>query len=555
MFKYLLLLSMLIPFTAQAADSLCGDHDCEEDVCDRADVLFCDDFNTTNPLEITDHWEPHWCGTANPMYHQGGNCGGLVQGLGVGGTAAVEQVQFPNADYSLAINPINSIMNTKGPVYFRHYIKYATNYDHGVGCGALFKTGYFVTQSDASRIMLGHGPLYRLGGAYLGQPTSRGILGWDYKGHTGPDATYTSSGEPYAGAAAVPLRVGDTVIPIERDTWYSVEIMAHYTSATINTVKLWINGTLTLERNNFNDTYYDGSNFNNIWLDAWNGGGTGCQQNPEIQKQWRDNVVVATNYIGPINAVAPTLSVNLSASITAPCTVPCAGVTLTADPVLEGTGPDYKFEFDCDGNGTYEDTVPVEDDPPAVLSQSTDVGDCDAAYAVAGSYNARVKLTDCGNSGAATCVPVGNPAYGTTTVVVNGSQSSCPSEAPPSAAAITGFQLINATTEAVADASFVSGDTIDVSNIPCPNVQAVGNAYLNVAGAPGSVSVSIDGTAHCENEPPFSSGNDSSNNFNCDTIADNLGPHTVVATPYDAANCNASGGVGTAQTVEFTTVP
>ena len=89
------------------------------------------------------------------------------------------------------------------------------------------------------------------------------------------------------------------------DRWYAVEVMTHYTSANRNVTKLWVDGTLQMVRENFNDTAFNGTAFNGVKDTSWFGGIDSCAQNTQTQYVYRDNHVVSRSYIGPISGTRP----------------------------------------------------------------------------------------------------------------------------------------------------------------------------------------------------------------------------------------------------------
>ena len=78
---------------------------------------------------------------------------------------------------------------------------------------------------------------------------------------------------------------------------------------------------------------------------------------------------------------------------------PLTGVTCVLDPILEGTGPDYSAQLDCDNNGTIEATVNVDNDTSPVANITFPSTACNSAYASAGSYTAVARLNDKGDTG------------------------------------------------------------------------------------------------------------------------------------------------------------
>lgn len=248
-----------------------------------------------------------------------------------------------------------------------------------------------------------------------------GVYGFDYPGHT----------------VQLPNQPGDVPVLIHNDEWHSVEVELQYTSSSSNRVKLYVDGILSITR--INNTLWTGGGspiaFDRLRSDGWFGGGlAACGDFNHIQNFERDNLVVSKAYIGPIP-----LSVSLTSNVPVPAYAPANGVILTADPIAEGTGPDYQFLFDCNNDGVIECTVNVNDSGhpiPNHLSTETGTGcgaaTCNAIYGAAGNYVAKVTLKDFANQGAGVGTPVGT-AYATTNVVVGEPPSQCPLFVPPAA--------------------------------------------------------------------------------------------------------------------------
>lgn len=257
-----------------------------------------------------------------------------------------------------------------------------------------------------------------------------------------------------------------------------------------------------------------------------------------------------TVWIGPATEVengASTFDVLLDCNPNSGPAGPLVGVRCTADLGHEGTGPDYRFKYDCNDDGVFEDTIDVNDDATPVAPQTSGVDKCDAIYANANNYTARVVVEDYANQGAGVGTPVATTSATDTVVVQAGSASQCPVTAQ---AAILRAQLWNATgsgASTIIDSDFKSGDTILSANRQCVALEAVGNDYLTL-GSPGSVGFVLDGMFTCESTSQFVRNADNGlNDFNCDVEAGSISggvntTHQLVMTPYDLDGCTGTSG-------------
>jgi hypothetical protein len=131
-------------------------------------------------------------------------------------------------------------------------------------------------------------------------------------------------------------------------------------------------------------------------------------------------------------------------------------------------------------------------------------------------------------------------------------------DAPPNAggsgtaqSAVTGFALWNATTDAVVDSNFTSGEKIDLATLPCSSIEIKTNDYLRVQGAPGSVKKIFDGQSLActtapvshENSAPYAWETDRGpNSYDCAPSLSSPGRHTLIVVPYDGDNCSGAAG-------------
>jgi hypothetical protein len=103
-----------------------------------------------------------------------------------------------------------------------------------------------------------------------------------------------------------------------------------------------------------------------------------------------------------------------------------------------------------------------------------------------------------------------------------------PPPPPPTGSPVSGFRLLNATTDQVLDTDFQNGETITTS---CWAIEIV---------ASGSLSKSLDGTqGTCENSSPYGWYDGGATGFECAPALAN-GSHTLTVTPYSGYGCTGT---------------
>ena len=211
-----------------------------------------------------------------------------VDGIGINGTYGWEHiisVGVANTSY-FGYSGISG----QGKIYSRQMIRFSSNYVFGHNCG-LQKIGYhmFTTSGGANfdaRTMLGACPINRVPGTiYSSYPATVGLLTYDLAGHV---IYYPNEND---------------AIPINVDTWYSVEIMTDYNSTTSElTVSIWIDGVLQQTKiHPTGESGYNGTGtYNLMRVDGWFGGADSCNAITEQQSVYKDNIIVSKSYIGPM---------------------------------------------------------------------------------------------------------------------------------------------------------------------------------------------------------------------------------------------------------------
>ena len=262
---------LVLKRNATAREITCGGAPCEEAVvCGLPSTVACADWNNAS----TDGWAiSPWGG------------GSIKPGVGHGGTAGwealIRQGEHGTIYFDRAIRDV-----AHGPLHARFYVKFSPGYIFIPTCG-LQKMFYLDSHGGGTywRIMLGVAPANWMGGSFAGLPQTVGVFGFDYVGHI----------------MRLPDQPGDNPVLIHPNRWYSVEIMAHWTSRTQNVVKIWIDGRLQMTRDNFDDGHWTAAHVFSTAQDSSHYGGDGPACAPvQTQYVYKDNHIISTKYIGPI---------------------------------------------------------------------------------------------------------------------------------------------------------------------------------------------------------------------------------------------------------------
>lgn len=86
---------------------------------------------------------------------------------------------------------------------------------------------------------------------------------------------------------------------LQRNRWYCIEqqLRLNRPGATDGILRVWVNGRLTMERQNIRLRTTDRIRIETVWLDVYHGG---VALSPYDQHLYFDNIVVARRYIGPL---------------------------------------------------------------------------------------------------------------------------------------------------------------------------------------------------------------------------------------------------------------
>jgi hypothetical protein len=252
----------------------------EEAICSSSNVVVCADWN--------DGRKDGWALCLQPT--------GLKADVGVNGSVGMEHKIIAGEHGTLYYD--KRFNSTAGPVHARHYVKFSNGYQFMYG-GGYQKMLYLSRQdngvSEWRGVMLGVGPAHQLlDGAYKDLPRTVGVFGFDYVGHH----------------IRVANKPGDNPVLIYGDRWYCVEMMVDWRGQGDNTIKVWVDGVLQMERNDYTEAYtgdsswHPGELINHVKGDAHYGGQGKIYEPPQDQYVWKDNYVVSRSYIGPIPGVS-----------------------------------------------------------------------------------------------------------------------------------------------------------------------------------------------------------------------------------------------------------
>src|SRR6266705_6690129 len=266
-----------------------------EAVCARGDILMCEDFQwSTDPNYVATAadwrahgWDPSdsdkaaypndnvFCNNIFP--HSTGflttsNCAYQVQL----NASPSDGTFFPN--HAISDIPVNGSW-----VYARMYIKWST--------------GYVFMRTNEQKL------------AYF--RSDSGTLVWRVElQHTATDDTRTV-GKWQIDPSPPHVQIYNcnqigVNCTIQTNRWYSVEfgVRTPTSSADNNgALRVWVDGVLMISQENIVITGGNTTPINGVWLCQYYGGNPG--DNRPQQWIWIDNIVVSTNYIGPIGSRPP----------------------------------------------------------------------------------------------------------------------------------------------------------------------------------------------------------------------------------------------------------
>ena len=303
----------------------------QEQVCSRSDVLFCEDWewstSSTYKGTATD-WQSHgWDANQGDLdSHTGDNVYCKSSTYGYKNTICAYEVSV-EADVSDTLYPLHPITNQGlgSWTYARFYVKFSPGYlFNGYQSGNEQKLAYF--RSDTANALV-----WRVEMQVTAKDSSGSTGVWQINPSPPHDIKYDCNQNG----------VDCTVVPGQ---WYNVEFAVHMpTSGADNNggLRVWIDGKLAISKDNIVITAGSTTPITSFWLSTYYGGTPGDPH--PLQYVWYDNIVVATNPIGPIEASSdttpPTLS-NPQPSGTLP-----SGTTSTTMSVTSNENANCKFSI------------------------------------------------------------------------------------------------------------------------------------------------------------------------------------------------------------------
>ena len=301
--------------TATSADSgIAARYPGDKNIASDPAVVFADDFESyTSPSQLTSKWTSAYqlsnlrIATEQGNYYAGGK--GLEMTLSIS-----------TAEVANALN--KTLAPTVDTAFIRAYTKFDPGYSvstsnhNGLRLSAKYPgpgikpptdgTGFFLFllqnniqgSGRPGEVMPGYSHLY----AYW--PKQRSEFGdhWYSDGYVVPyDNTIGNNGEWLAYPAQYPDFQPLTNWQPQRDRWYCYELMVKANTPGNNDgeVKYWIDGIVVGDFPNLSMRSISALKIDTAHI------GLHAQHSERVNKKWYDNVVVATQYIGPIVGASP----------------------------------------------------------------------------------------------------------------------------------------------------------------------------------------------------------------------------------------------------------
>jgi len=338
------LISSATPTTAPADSGIAARYPGDKNIANDPAVLFADDFEGyTSASQVTSKWTDAYQPSLLRIATEPGNY--------YAGSKAMEMTL--NVSSSEVANALRkSLSPTQDTVYLRAYTKFSANYSitgsnhDGLDLRARYPgagnkvpvdgTGFFMFSVQNNIQGAGRpgevAPGYCHVYAYW--PYMRDVYGdhWYSDGYVVPyDNAIGNKGLWQANPAQYPDWKAMPNWQPQRDKWYCYEIMVKLNTIGKNDgeVKYWIDGNAV---GDFPDLFI--RSIPDLKID------TACllfhaQHTEQVNRKYYDNVVVATQYIGPMASPSPTASPTPSPTPTAtpkPTPTPTATPTLTPTP-------------------------------------------------------------------------------------------------------------------------------------------------------------------------------------------------------------------------------
>jgi hypothetical protein len=302
------------PTTAPADSGIAARYPGDKNIASDPAVIFADDFESyTSPSQLTSKW--------SSAYQSPNLRIATEQGNYYAGSKALEMT-LPISTAEVANALTKTIASTVDTAFIRAYTKFDPGYSvttsnhNGLRLSAKYPgpgikppvdgTGFFLFllqnniqgSGRPGEIMPGYSHIY----AYW--PKQRSEFGdhWYSDGYVVPyDNTIGNNGEWLAYPAQYPDFQPLPNWQPQRDRWYCYELMVKANTPGNNDgeVKYWIDGNVVGDFPNLNIRSISALKIDTAQI------GLHALHSERVNKKWYDNVVVATQYIGPMVGASP----------------------------------------------------------------------------------------------------------------------------------------------------------------------------------------------------------------------------------------------------------
>ncbi len=302
------------PTIASADSGIAARYPGDKNIASDPAVIFADDFESyTSPSQLTSKWSSAYQPSNLRIATEQGN-------YYAGGKAVEMTLPISTAEVANALN--KTLAPTVDTAFIRAYTKFdpgysVTNSNHnGLRLSAKYPgpgikpptdgTGFFLflVQNNIQgagrpgEVMPGYPDIY----AYW--PRQRSEFGdlWWPDGYVVPyDDTIGNKGEWIAYPAQYPDFKVLPNLQVQRDRWYCYELMVKCNTPGKNDgeVKYWIDGNVVGDFPNLNFRSISSLKIDTAHI------GLHALHSERVNKKWYDNVVVATQYIGPMVGASP----------------------------------------------------------------------------------------------------------------------------------------------------------------------------------------------------------------------------------------------------------
>ncbi len=265
-----------------------------EDVCSRADTIFCEDWDWATGIPFTDTTpdSPSWVGDRRADYSDPNVLAAMPSGILCGGIGHNSDCAF---QFTLkqgtkdTFYPEGNFTPHFGATYFRYYIKWSSNFVFQEVDNKMAYLRSYDPNVDRTAFYIKNRIMGVDSGGFS-DPVFDPIWGWNYLTQFG------SNFGPNGGSSAIIPKGGQ---------WYCVESMIQPSSAdgvADGAVRFWVDGVLYTKEDAVH-LWPNTAGINQIFLSSYYGGAGSSP--PEDLQSWRDNLVVSKSRIGCIDNPPP----------------------------------------------------------------------------------------------------------------------------------------------------------------------------------------------------------------------------------------------------------